>query len=75
MANSIYNQEVRREDTAHLVAASTHYLGHNIYALRCQEANGQTKNYLLDAPAFEHLRTMIESALLIGMGDLDTSGE
>lgn len=69
MAN-IYNDTVKREDMRHLVAASTHYLGHNIYALRCQSADGELRNYLLDAPSFEHLRTMVESALIAGMDDL-----
>ncbi|ODQ96608.1 hypothetical protein [Mycolicibacterium holsaticum] len=67
---SIYNDTVKREDLRHLVAASTHYLGNDIYALRCQSADGELRNYLLDAPSFEHLRSMIESSLLEGMQDL-----
>ena len=41
---SVYNDTVRAEEMAHLVAASTHYLGQGLYVLRCQAASGEIRN-------------------------------
>lgn len=68
----MYEETVAVKDCEYMIAASTHYIGHARYALRTRTLSGKVTTYLLDAPAFEHLRTMIENSIIEGLSDLGT---
>ena len=69
---SVYSHTVRAEEMAHLVAASTHYLGQGLYVLRCQAASGEIRNSQSWADLLRSCRRrgMTDPVLAVGDGAL-----
>ncbi|ORA17367.1 hypothetical protein [Mycobacterium arosiense] len=64
-------ETIAKSDLEQLVAAATNYIGNGLYLLRVMGEKGTSVNFVLDAVAFHHLDTMIDNAIVEGLGDLD----